>query len=152
MRVARTVKVKVEAGNDSAGDDDGEDDENNHGTSRSDAASVAARIYKKAHKMLKSKLYFESLFPVDAEKDTLPYSCWTSAISSMNEIGGDPAAARKMFYDFAYNDKVRVLILTIRSPPHGHAQHFAHIISPHLPPSSLINVSVQSGTLLSPRL
>ena len=89
-------------------DDSGEEGDGGHGTSRDGTArAVAKRIYKKALKILKRKLYFENFFPIDAEKDSLPYSCWISAVASMGQIDGGSATAHRMFYTFGYDDVVR---------------------------------------------
>ena len=95
------VKVKTEKANDGADEDEDEaededgDDDARHGN----AARLAKRIYKKALKILKLKLYFENFFPTDVEKDSLPYSCWTTAVASSGEIDGGSAAACRMFYE-----------------------------------------------------
>jgi len=95
--------------NDSADKDEGEDEDEDrgHGSNRTDTVRVAKKIYKKALKVLKFKLYFENIFPTDVEKDSLAYSCWTSAVVSTGQIDGGSAAARKMFHDFGYEDTVR---------------------------------------------
>lgn len=112
IKPAPMVKAKMEkASEDSADDLEGEDEAEGggHGISRDGTARpVAKRIYKKALKILKQKLYFENFFPTDAEKDGLPYSCWTSAVESMGRVDGGSTAARRMFYTFGYDDVVRV--------------------------------------------
>jgi hypothetical protein len=80
---------------------------------------VAKEIYKKAHKTLKLKLYFENFFPTDTDKDSLPYSCWMSAAASIGEIGGGPTATCRMFHDFGYDDMVRAILDLARPRSHS---------------------------------
>ena len=104
------IRVKMEnANNDSAdeSEDEDEDDDGGHGAHHDDATRTARRIYKKALKTLKLKLYFENLFPTEAEKDGLPRSCWASAVASIGKIDGGSAAASKMLHDFGYETMVR---------------------------------------------
>jgi len=114
LRATPMVKVKVEAVSDASSDEDEEED-GGHGTGHDDATRTAKRIYKKALKILKFKLYFENFFPIDTEKDSLPYSCWTSAVASIGEIAGGSAAAQGMFYGGGYDKKV--CTLTSGPPP-----------------------------------
>ena len=97
------------AGNNSADEDEDkdEDEDGGRGADRGGSAkAVAKRIYKKALKILKRKLYFEKIFPTDAEKDSLPYSCWTSVVVSMDHIDGGSTTACEMFYTFGYDNTV----------------------------------------------
>lgn len=108
VRPTPAIKVKMEKVDDGSADKD-EDNDNDGGRSagREGSARVAERIYKKALKILKRKLYFENFFPTDAEKDSLPYSCWTSAVAAMDQIDGGTVAAHNMLYEFKYDDVVR---------------------------------------------
>jgi len=130
----------VERASDGSSDEDDKED-GDHGTSPNNATRTAKRIYKKALKILKFKMYFENFFPTDTEKDSLPYSCWNSAVASIGEINGGPAAAREMFYDAGYEKKVRTspTVLSIAITLN---------ISPHPPTPSLISISALSGTHL----
>jgi hypothetical protein len=137
------VKVKMEkAGGDSADEDKDEGEDGGHGASQDDTTRMAKMIYKKALKILKLKLYFENFFLTDAEKDGLPYSCWTSAVASINEIDNGSAAARRMFYDFGYDDMVR----TLTSGPTLNINTRC-LTTPPTP--SLISASALSGAHLS---
>ena len=101
--------------------------------------AMAEKIYKEALRTLKLKLYFENFFPADTDKDNLPYNCWTSAVASMSDIDGGDSTARKMFYEFGYDNVVRNTI----EDPTPHAK-----ISLHLLDSSSINGSALSGVHL----
>ena len=101
---------------DTSDESDDEDEDAGHGTDRDDATRVAKTIYKKAYKILKLKLYFENFFPTDTEKDSLPYSCWTSAVTSIGGIDGGSAAAQKMFYESGFDKKVRALTVSYSIP------------------------------------
>jgi hypothetical protein len=107
-KVTSVVGVKIDDNDNDDGSVGGDEDDNEGGDGKgSSAGGTAKRIYKKALKILKLKLYFENFFPTDAEKDALPFSCWMSAVTSMGEIDGGTAAALKLFYRFGYGDKVR---------------------------------------------
>jgi hypothetical protein len=143
VRATPMVKVKIEkAGGDSADEDEDEGEDGGHhdGASHNDTTRMAKMIYKKALKILKLKLYFENFFPTDAEKDGLPYSCWTSAVASIDEIDNGSAAARRMFYDFGYDDMVRTLTS-------GPALNTRCLTTPPTPSS--ISASALSGAHLS---
>ena len=127
----------IDEDKDEDGDDESEDDPGHDG--------IAKRIYHKALKMLKFKLYFENFFPTDTEKDALPYSCWVSAVESIDQVDGGSAAACKMFYGTKYGRRVCasavvILSFTILNP------------SPHLLTLSSTSVSVPSETRLSRNL
>ena len=108
VKAGRVVKVKVEKPSDD--ESDGDDDEDDGGPRiGQDNTRAGKRIYKKALKILKLKLYFENFFPSDTEKDSLPYDCWSAAVASMGEIDGGPAAAKRLFYDVGYDKKARAL-------------------------------------------
>ena len=100
----------MENADNNSADEDKDEDENEDGGRGADrggsAKVVAKRIYKKALKILKRKLYFEIFFPTDTEKDGLPYSCWTSAVASMDHVDGGSTAACRMFYTFRYDNMV----------------------------------------------
>ena len=133
------VKVKVEKTDDDAADEDEdecEEEDRGHNAGHDDATRTAERIYKKALKILKFKLYFENFFPTDDEKIELPSSCWAAAVASIGEIDCGPAAARRMLHDFGYEDTVRVLASTSFVPP---------FLIPHLPTPSLKSASALSG-------
>jgi len=103
------AKVKVEkADDDSFNEDEDKDKVAHHRIGHDDNTRVVHRIYKKAYKILKLKLYFENFFPADDKKDSLPYGCWISAVASIGKIDGGPAVAQSMFYDYEYDKKVRV--------------------------------------------
>lgn len=99
----------MERASNNSTDEEEDEDDGGHRAGHDNATRTAARIYKKALKILKLKLYFENFFPVDAEKDGLPLSCWTSAVASIGEIDGGSAAARKMFHELKYGEKVCTL-------------------------------------------
>lgn len=104
-KATTTVNVKKEAANDlDIDEDEGEDEDAEDGPHD---GGDARRIYKKALKILKLKMYFENFFPTDAEKDALPFTCWMAAVESIGQVNGGPAAARNMFYTSKYGDTVR---------------------------------------------
>ena len=106
------VKVKIEKTDDDTVDEDEDEDENEdggHNAGHDDPTRTAERIYKKALKILKFKLYFENFFPTDDDKTDLPSSCWAAAIASIGEINGGPAAVRRMLHDYEYDEMVRAL-------------------------------------------
>ena len=135
------VKVKVEKTSNDAteeDEDDGEDEDGGHKIGHSKPARTAERIYKKALKILKFKLYFENFFPTDDDKIGLPSSCWAAAIASIGEIDGGPAAARSMFHDFGYEDMVCALTSSSVPP----------FLIPRPPTLSSKSVSAPSGARL----
>ena len=95
----------MERASNNSTDEEEDEDDGGHRAGHDNATRTAARIYKKALKILKLKLYFENFFPVDTKKDGLPLSCWTSTVASIGGIDGGPAAARKMFYELKYGEK-----------------------------------------------
>ena len=92
---------------------DDEDDDQEEDTDRNDEESQAKRIYNRALKVLRFKLYFEDFFPADDDKGTLVYDCWMAGAKTTRGLDGDRAAIKRMLYHYKYDKQV------CTSPPCG---------------------------------
>jgi len=106
--------VKVEAVDTDSDNGDDEDDDQEEDTDRNDEESQAKRVYDRALKVLRFKLYFEDFFPADDDKGALVYDCWMAGAKTTRGLNGDRAALKWMLYHYKYDKQVRT------SLPYGH--------------------------------